>query len=366
MSGTQPHRKRSHAPAVVAVLGCLAIGVAAWAQLIPARSPGPAGFGSTFPGSSGLSADTASPSASPFTTTEPSPWPSSSLAPSPAPVPTPVRPLAKGIVPILYLHRVQAVPAAWSSWTVTERHRFLAYDVLPDAFAADLDWLRANGYTTILPRDLAAHWDHGAPLPPRPVIITLDDGWPSWTRTVLPMLQSRGMVAEFYLTVDAVTRGTITWADVRQLAAAGMGIGAHDVHHVQLAGLGAGQPPASAAEMWYEIDQARLTIGRELGQLPDSMAYVGGGFNAELMALAQRAGYTTARSIDRGIRQDRSDRYALRVISIGSCDDVLDVVTERLTPGLPVFSAKMAGRTTGNRACPAPMAPPMDWTEAAE
>src|SRR5205814_10653942 len=164
-----------------------------------------------------------------------------------------------------------------------QRRHFLAYDVIPSAFAADLDWLQANGYATILPRDLAAHWDHGAPLPPRPVIITLDDGSPSWVQTVLPMLRQRGMVAEFYLTLDAIRYGTISWASVRQLADAGMGIGAHDVHHVQLVGPGAS--PYTTEQMYAEVDDIRAVIAREIGSAPDSMAYVGGGFDAPLVAL---------------------------------------------------------------------------------
>ena len=99
----------------------------------------------------------------------------------------------------------------------------MTYNVLPTAFAAQLDWLRDHGYTTILPRDLAAHWDRGAPLPARPVIITFDDGSRDWLTTVRPMLKQRGMVAEFYLTLDAIKHGNVTWDGVRRLAAAGNG-----------------------------------------------------------------------------------------------------------------------------------------------
>ena len=55
------------------------------------------------------------------------------------------------------------------------------------------------------------------------------------------------MVAEFYLTLDAIKNGNLTWKQVRRLAAAGNGIGAHDVHHVQLAALGPGRARASTA-----------------------------------------------------------------------------------------------------------------------
>jgi peptidoglycan/xylan/chitin deacetylase (PgdA/CDA1 family) len=327
----------------------LVVALAAQVTLAPSRAP-EAGLPSRADKLSS-SADTPPPSQSA------APLPTVAPTRSPSPVAPSFPPLAAGILPILYLHRVEAVPAVWATWTAAQQRRFLAYDVLPNAFAAQLDWLRANGYTTILPRDLAAHWDHGAPLPPRPVIISLDDGWPSWTRTVLPMLQARGMVAEFYLTLDAIASGTISWSEVRQLAAARMGIGAHDVHHVQLAELGSGRPPASAAEMWYEVDRARLIIDRETGRPPDSMAYVGGGYNAELEALVRLAGYTTARSIERGVTQSSIDRFALRVVALRPCDDVLDVVTGALAPGLPVFAAKLSGSSTSSSPCPTAGAP---------
>jgi peptidoglycan/xylan/chitin deacetylase (PgdA/CDA1 family) len=273
----------------------------------------------------------------------PTPVPSAPAIESPSPAPASFSPLGDGIVPIVYMHRVEAPPADYPTWTAARQADFMNYDIVPSAFQAQLDWLKAHAYTTILPRDLAAHWDHGAPLPRRPVILTFDDGWPSWTRSILPMLQAHGMVAEFYLTLDAIVDSRITWPEVQQLAATGNGIGAHDVHHVQLAMLGANHPPASLDVMWYEVHQARLTIGSHLGTLPDSMAYVGGGYNADLEAQVKKAGYTTARAIARGIAQDKADRFVLWVVRIGPYDDVTNVVTGELVPGLPVFAMRMAG-----------------------
>jgi len=105
----------------------------------------------------------------------------------------------------------------------------------------------------------------------------------------------------------------------------------------------ADRPPAAVAEMWEEIHEARAIIGQEIGTPPDSMAYVGGGFDPTLESLVRRAGYTTARSILRGIDQTPGHRFTLRVVRIGSRDDVVDVVTGELVPGLPLFTAKMAG-----------------------
>ena len=245
-------------------------------------------------------------------------------------------------VPILYYHRVQPVPRTFSKWTKAQKEHFLQYDALPKAFVAQLDWLAANGYTTILPGDLANHWDHGVPLPPKPVIITFDDGSRSWTKRVMQALQQHGMVAEFYLTLDAIKADAIDWGDIRQLVAAGNGIGAHDVHHVQIAGLPGGHDPP-AATMWKEINDIRFVILANVGVAPDSMSYVGGGYDKTLIGLVAAAGYTTARSINRGIVQTVDRRYRLRVVRIAANDDVVDPQKQTLVPGLPTFAARMRG-----------------------
>jgi peptidoglycan/xylan/chitin deacetylase (PgdA/CDA1 family) len=175
------------------------------------------------------------------------------------------------------------------------------------------------------------------------VILTFDEGWQDWVSTVLPMLQARGMVAEFYLTLTAIGDGNITWPEVEALAGAGNGIGAHDVHHVQLAELGPGRPDASTATMCAEVNGVRQVIGEHIGICPDSTAYVGGGFSPVLEGLVQRAGYTTARSIRRGIVQTAALRFELHVIRIGPYDDVSDVLTGTIDASLPTFVARMHG-----------------------
>ena len=329
-------------------------GVAAVLILVVASSDVP--LNGPAHGSPSLAIGITVPALSPSRTASPSPlspslvptsFPTAAVTPTQLPSPSPSMPplpaIPAGATQLLYYHRVQAPPAAFATWAPARKRSFLAYDVLPTAFAAQLDWLVAHGYTTILPRDLAAHWDHGTALPPQPVILTFDDGFHDWVTTVLPALEQHHMVAEFYLTLDAIAHGNIGWAEVRTLARAGNGIGAHDVHHVQLANLGHGRPDASLARMWSEVDGIRATIQAHVGVAPDSMAYVGGGFDARLERLVRKAGYTTARSTIRGIVQTQPRRFELRVVRIGARDDVLDVLTGSLVPALPTFVARMHG-----------------------
>jgi peptidoglycan/xylan/chitin deacetylase (PgdA/CDA1 family) len=230
------------------------------------------------------------------------------------------------------------------TWSKTNQDNFLVDDTLPFAFAAQLDWLAAHGYATILPRDLAAHWDTGKVLPPRPIILTFDDGFENWRSFVLPQLRKHHMVAEFYVVIENVGR-SISWADVNTLARAGMGIGAHDVQHVQLTG--GGVAPYPPAVMRYQVTEAKRRLEAETGVKVDSMAYVGGGFDATLMAIVQQAGYSTARSIERGVVQAQAIRFHLHVSRIGWKDDVTDLYNARLAPGLPTFAKRVSGANPG-------------------
>ena len=330
--------------AATILAGCGSSASSSWS--FPAGSP----VAATVPSA----AATTPASPSPTIEASPTPFPSPSALPaaspngSPAPLPSGFVRLADrrvppATIPVLYYHRVQPLPADYASLSKAKRAQFTTYDTLPQAFAAQLDWLRDHGYTTILPRDLADHWDKRTNLPARPVIITFDDGSRDWVKRVLPMLKERGMVAEFYLTLDAIKHGNLTWPEVRRLAAAGNGIGAHDVHHVQLAALGPGRKPASKDVMWAEINDARTIIGQHVGVYPDSMAYVGGGYDETLQRLVEQAGYTSARGIARGIIQTPGRRFAMRVVRVGVHDDVTSLAHETLVPGLPTFTARMAG-----------------------
>ena len=67
-------------------------------------------------------------------------------------------------VPILYYHRV-------------EDHLPPAKGVSPQAFAAQMEYLRKKNYRSIAFEQLADYFIKGRPLPSRPMIISFDDGY---------------------------------------------------------------------------------------------------------------------------------------------------------------------------------------------
>lgn len=72
------------------------------------------------------------------------------------------------------------------------------YSVNPDTFAAQLAWLRDNGFVSITPQDLYNARYNGMPLPARPVMLTIDDGAPS-TMTFKHLLDQYGFRGVYFL-----------------------------------------------------------------------------------------------------------------------------------------------------------------------
>lgn len=300
------------------------------------------------------------PASTPAPTPSPARWDESVMslmgvvAPPPAPtfsavpitIPVPGQPLT---LPILYMHQVVTIPSDLGAWSEGAQQAFFRHSIPPCAFAAQLDWLKAHAYHTVLPRDVVAFWDQGVPLPANPIILTFDDGSPDWYSTIFPLLQAHGYIAEFYVTLDNVG-GSITWDQLREMAAAGMGIGAHDLNHVQLTG---GRiTPASPEVMRHQVAEAKRILESQLGIRVDSMAYVGGGYDATLMGIVQEAGYSSARAINRGVWQEPGARYRLRISRVGFWDDIIGGTLENsvncvLDPALSTFEGRVAGTNPG-------------------
>ena len=99
--------------------------------------------------------------------------------------------------------------------------------VTPSKFRSDLEWLRDHGYTTVLPRELAA----GDPLPEKPVLITFDDGYTSNYELLFPILKEYGMKAVISIITcmpDIPAGNFCSWDMHREMTASGLvEIGSH-------------------------------------------------------------------------------------------------------------------------------------------
>lgn len=106
------------------------------------------------------------------------------------------------------------------------------YLISPDMFESDIKYLHDNGYTSIFVGDLVGYVYEGMPLPKKPIIITLDDGYLNNYTYVLPILEKYDMCATVSVVGEFVEEAEkendpnpkyayLTWNDIRALEDSG-------------------------------------------------------------------------------------------------------------------------------------------------
>ena len=202
-------------------------------------------------------------------------------------------------VPILTWH---SIGGDGDEFTVTEA-----------AFAAQLDALRKAGFHAVTFHEWLEHEDRGAPLPDKPILLTLDDGYQDAFTAALPALRARGMRATFFLVsawigADQAHRSQgepgrryLSWPEVHALAAAGMEIGSHGATHQRL-------PDLTDAQAMDELTRSKRQLESGLGAPVEVVAYPYNASRRRLRALARQAGYRAAVS---GTDHGGADRYEL-------------------------------------------------------
>ncbi len=123
------------------------------------------------------------------------------------------------------------------------------------------------------------------------VRITFDDGNRSDVEIALPALLERGMTATFFVVAGRLgSDAFLTAEDLRALAAAGMRIGSHGMHH----------RPWREADLQEEVVTAKAVLEDALGQPITEAACPFGSYDRRVLKALKRAGYARVYTSDRG------------------------------------------------------------------
>lgn len=187
------------------------------------------------------------------------------------------------------------------------------YTVDAPRFAAMLDALRDAGCTLGAARDLLDD-----AVSPRPVCLTFDDGDASNSLEALPLLAERGLRADFFITPARIGRpGFMGWAELREMAAAGMSLQSHGHTHAYFTHL-------DAAALREELRVSKEQLEQGLGQPVTLLAPPGGRVPRGLVALAQSLGYRAVLDSTPGLVTTRDLSHPLPRVAVtaGHAPDV--------------------------------------------
>jgi hypothetical protein len=150
---------------------------------------------------------------------------------TPLPLPTPQDGISQTVrVPILMYHYISVPPEDADVYRTD-------LSVSPDNFRAQMTYLAQNGYTPIDFYDLSLAITGHQALPPRPVIITLDDAYRDQYENAFPVLREFGFTATIFVVTEFIDRGFesyVNWDMIAEMAAAGIRFEPHSRTHADL------------------------------------------------------------------------------------------------------------------------------------
>ncbi|MGW1883211.1 polysaccharide deacetylase family protein [Streptomyces sp. NPDC001970] len=241
---------------------------------------------------------------------------------------------------MLLYHAVMDDPPDWIA----------EFTVSPKEFGAQLDAIVASGRTPVRIGALADHLAGRGELPPRPVVLTFDDGFADLPGPTAEALASRELPATAYLTTGAITPGLgsllppapmMTLAQAPLLEQYGMEVGGHTVTHPQLDTLG-------ARRLRHELRHSKQVLEDALGHEVRHLAYPHGYNSRAVRRAARAAGYESAVAVRHALSSETDEAFRIARLILRRGHTVADV------------EAWMDG--TGARVAPYPDSPAtMGW-----
>jgi peptidoglycan/xylan/chitin deacetylase (PgdA/CDA1 family) len=181
------------------------------------------------------------------------------------------------------------------------------------SFQAQIEHLARNRYHVVSWRELLGADEGDNTLR---VAITFDDGHKSDLESAR-FLKSFGYDALFFIATEYLGQPDyLSPADIVDLQHLGMGIGSHSHHHAPLA-------PMPQAAVEQELSSSKRALEDAVHASVEHLSFPGGSYNARVVSVGRRVGYTFFYTSDWGLNTKR--QFAAGVLRRTSVVNRLDI-----------------------------------------
>ena len=214
-------------------------------------------------------------------------------------------------VPIIMYHSILKDPARSNKYTIT-----------PAVLEEDLKYIKANGYETITISDLISYVYDDKPLPPKPIILTFDDGHYNNYGYLYPLLEKYDMKAvisivgsytdKFSETNEAnLNYSYLRWKDINELISSGRiefqnhTYNLHDNTHGRI---GAKKKKGESDDEYKkileeDINKLQNEFKENTGYVPTCFTYPFGGISNSSLDIIKELGFKASLSCEEGINK---------------------------------------------------------------
>ena len=214
-------------------------------------------------------------------------------------------------VPIIMYHSILKDPARSNKYTIT-----------PAVLEEDLKYIKANGYETITISDLISYVYDDKPLPPKPIILTFDDGHYNNYGYLYPLLEKYDMKAvisivgsytdKFSETDEAnLNYSYLRWKDINELISSGrveFQNHTYNLHNNTHGRIGAKKKKGESDNEYKkileeDINKLQNEFKENTGYVPTCFTYPFGGISNSSLDIIKELGFKASLSCEEGINK---------------------------------------------------------------
>jgi peptidoglycan/xylan/chitin deacetylase (PgdA/CDA1 family) len=168
-----------------------------------------------------------------------------------------------------------------------------SYNINIVEFEKQIDYLAAHNYSVISLTELIKGLK-GGQLPPKPIVITIDDGFKSAYTLAYPILKKYNFPATLFIYTNFIEKNSysLTWEEIREMTKNNIEIGSHSLSHYNLLKYKNNENYETyLARIRREIFLSKEILENKIGSKVKFFAYPYGVYSPIIKNLVIQAGY---------------------------------------------------------------------------
>jgi peptidoglycan/xylan/chitin deacetylase (PgdA/CDA1 family) len=169
------------------------------------------------------------------------------------------------------------------------------------SFEEQMHYLKSQGYRVVSLKEFLEFTSLKKQLPRKSLVLTFDDGYRGFIQYAYPILKELGFTATLFVYTDYIGAGVtaLSWADLKKLAAEGFDIEAHSKSHGNMRRAATESADEYTKRLAAELNVPKDLFSKNLGYLPQSLAYPYGSQDDVVVQRTKERGYVAAFTVRR-------------------------------------------------------------------
>ena len=203
------------------------------------------------------------------------------------------------------------------------------YVITPDAFERDLKFLQSSGYTAVFMSDVIDYVKSGKDLPPKPIVLTFDDGHLNNETYILPLLEKYNQKAVISIVGEYTQRFSdspdenpnyayMSWKNVREVIDSGRVEIQNHSYNMHSLGRRKGTHKIKGessghyrSEFVSDVERMQKACRENLGYVPNVFTYPFGSISLESCDYLKEIGFSATLSCGEGMNYITDDPECL-------------------------------------------------------